>query len=74
MPPARDFYSNSYFAGRVTARPFNERALSVPRQVRKIKILKTHGRFLKFVSNQLIYIPMFKMVKNKYLSLSPKIF
>lgn len=33
MPPARDFYSNSYFAGRVTARPFNERALSVPRQV-----------------------------------------
>lgn len=74
MPPARDFYSNSYFAGRVTARPFNERALSVPRQVRKIKILKKHGRFLKFVSNQLIYIPMFKMVKNKYLSLSPKIF
>jgi len=33
MPPARDFYSNTYFAGRVTARPFNERALSVPRQV-----------------------------------------
>ena len=56
MPPARDFYSNSYFAGRVTARPFNERALSVPRQVRKIKILKTHGRFLKFDSNQLIYV------------------
>ena len=36
MPPARDFYSNSYFAGRVTARPFNERALSVPRQVGKL--------------------------------------
>jgi len=33
LPPARDYYSNSYFSGRVTARPFNERALSMPRQV-----------------------------------------
>jgi len=33
MPPASQFYSNSYFAGRVTARPFNERALSMPRQL-----------------------------------------
>merc|ERR1712243_388989 len=32
MPPT-EFYSNSYFAGRVTARPFNERAISMPRQV-----------------------------------------
>ena len=33
LPPAREYYANSYFAGRVTARPFNERALSMPRQV-----------------------------------------
>jgi len=33
LPPARDYYSNSYFSQRVTARPFNERALSMPRQV-----------------------------------------
>jgi len=32
LPPA-EFYSNSYFAGRVTARPFNERSLSMPRQL-----------------------------------------
>jgi len=31
--PPSEFYSNSYFSGRVTARPFNERALSMPRQV-----------------------------------------
>jgi len=33
MPPASQYYANSYFAGRVTARPFNERALSMPRQL-----------------------------------------
>ena len=33
LPPAQEYYANSYFAGRVTARPFNERALSMPRQV-----------------------------------------
>merc|ERR1712198_185129 len=32
MPPT-EYYSNSYFTGRVTARPFNERAISMPRQV-----------------------------------------
>jgi len=31
--PPSEFYSNSYFAGRVTARPFNERSLSMPRQI-----------------------------------------
>ena len=33
LPPAQEYYANTYFAGRVTARPFNERALSMPRQV-----------------------------------------
>jgi len=33
LPPASEYYANSYFGGRVTARPFNERALSMPRQV-----------------------------------------
>ena len=32
LPPA-EFYANSYFAGRVTAQPFNERSLSMPRQL-----------------------------------------
>lgn len=31
--PPRDYYNSGYFTGRVTARPFNERALSMPRQV-----------------------------------------
>ena len=38
LPPASEYYANSYFGGRVTARPFNERALSMPRQVGRLLV------------------------------------